>query len=440
LWYDELHSIIPTGPDATIASIIEYSKQDQPPAFFLLLHVWFKLLPYNAFNGRLFAALVGVLGVIAMFFLGKEVHGKSTGLAASGLTCINWFHIYFSQELRFYTLVFLLTVLSFLFFIRCYKKVNLTDYFFYCISSIVLLYTHYYAIVVLVSQLIIFLVLVVFLKRGEKKFIILSLLSGILIALAFIPWLPVVFSDNATASFWISRPDVFFFFMYLYVYFGKDPYACILVLILSALFIRYTIILYKKDHRQEDTSKGIVMILILWPFLSYFIPYLYSVIAMPMLHERYTIIALPALFIIFSIGWSLLSNHTMRTIVAVTIIISTSVNFIFFNKYYTKITKMQFREVVADVIGQNSNNIDMYSDGAWYFNYYFDAFGSEKKVIHSGEVDFKESLTGKDSVWVLRSNALEGVDAENNQYLQNHFEAVNNLRYTGTSATLYRRR
>jgi uncharacterized membrane protein len=440
LWYDELHSIIPTNPIYDIASIIEYCKQDQPPTFFLLLHAWFKIVPYNEFWGRLFVALIGVLGIIAIFFLGKEIHSKTVGLFASGLTAINWFHIYFSQELRFYTLLFLLTTLSFLFFIRCYKKVSLPNYFFYSITTILLLYTHYYALVVLASHFVIFLILILFFGRREKNFIIFSLVSGILIVAAFSPWLPIVFSDNNTSSFWIKNPDIFFFFLYLYVYFGKDPYAFIAVAALSIIFLKYAFNVYKKNTAQDTSLKGVLAILILWAFLSYLIPYVYSVIAIPMLHERYTIIALPALFIIFSMGWSLVSNPKVRAIVAITIVISTLINFVFFNKYFTKVIKTQFRELATEVIQQNTNNVDLYSDGAWYFNYYFESLRSEKKVIHSSGINFEESLADNNAVWVLRSPSLEGVDAKNTQYLEANFEVVNNISYPGISATLYKRR
>jgi uncharacterized membrane protein len=440
LWYDELHSIIPTNPQYSIASIIEYCKLDQPPAFFLMLHAWFKILPYNEYTGRLFAAFIGILGIIAIFFLGKEIHSKTAGLFASGLTAINWFHIYFSQELRFYTLLFLGTALSFLFFIRCYKKATRLNYFFYCICSIILVYTHYYAMVVLASQLLIFLIMVMFFKRRETKFIICSLISGLVIALAFIPWLPVVLADNQTTSFWISEPKIYFLAVYLYVYMGKDYYAIIMTLILGVLFLMYVFSLYKQRVAQDIYTKAIMAILLLWAFLSFFIPYLYSLMAIPMLQERYTIIALPALMIMFSIGWSLIKNQKVRTFVAISIVISTCINFIFFDKYYTKVTKMQFREISTEVVRQNTINADIYSDAAWYFNYYFEVLQAEKKVTHPGGINFEQSLSGKDFVWVLQSPALKGVDNKNYQYLDTYFEAVNHIRYPGISARLYKRK
>jgi uncharacterized membrane protein len=70
----------------------------------------------------LFSVLIGVLGLVAMYALGREVGGRKAGLAACFFTAINWFHILYSQEVRFYGLLFLFTVLSYLFFIRAYRQ------------------------------------------------------------------------------------------------------------------------------------------------------------------------------------------------------------------------------------------------------------------------------------------------------------------------------
>ncbi len=108
LWYDELHSIIPTDPNNSLLSVIEYCKSDQPPAFFIYLYYFFHLFGYSEVVGRVASALIGVMAIPLMYFLGKEVKGQAVGLFAALLTCLNYMHIYYSQELRFYSMAFLL--------------------------------------------------------------------------------------------------------------------------------------------------------------------------------------------------------------------------------------------------------------------------------------------------------------------------------------------
>jgi uncharacterized membrane protein len=89
LWYDELHSIIPTDPDNSVSSIVEYSKRDQPPGYFLFLHFFFQAFGYNEIVGRLASVLLGAIAIPVMYFLGKEVRGERSGIAAAAFTSLN---------------------------------------------------------------------------------------------------------------------------------------------------------------------------------------------------------------------------------------------------------------------------------------------------------------------------------------------------------------
>jgi uncharacterized membrane protein len=165
MWLDELYSIVPVNPDNSVSFIVNHCKADQPPFYFLLLHYWFKLTPYTSISGRLLSSILGIFGIIAIYFLGKEINNQRTGLFASFLTAINFYHIYYSQELRFYSLLFLLTVLSFHFFIRSIKKQDLASYALYTLSTIALLYTQYFGMLVFAIQGAIFVIYVIFTGR-----------------------------------------------------------------------------------------------------------------------------------------------------------------------------------------------------------------------------------------------------------------------------------
>jgi uncharacterized membrane protein len=144
LWYDEIHSMNGSDPDLTIKQILEYSKTDQPPASFLLLHFWFKIFPFNDFSGRLFSAIIGLLGIVAMYFLGTEIKDSRIGLTTAFLTSINYFHLYYSQEVRFYIFLFLVATLSFLFFVKAMRTKKPIHFALYVLFTVVAFYTHYF--------------------------------------------------------------------------------------------------------------------------------------------------------------------------------------------------------------------------------------------------------------------------------------------------------
>ncbi len=117
LWYDELHSVIPTDPANSLKDVIDYAKSDQPPAYFIYLHFFFKLFGYSEWTGRAASALLGVASIPITFLLGRECKNAAVGLCAAALVSVNYFDVYYSQELRFYSLAFLTSALSFMFFI-----------------------------------------------------------------------------------------------------------------------------------------------------------------------------------------------------------------------------------------------------------------------------------------------------------------------------------
>src|SRR5688572_14090497 len=94
LWFDELHSIVPTDPANSLSSIIEYCKRDQPPGYFILLHYFLSAFGYNEVVGRSASVLLGVLAIPVMYFFGKEIKGQGVGIAAALLTSLNYMHIY----------------------------------------------------------------------------------------------------------------------------------------------------------------------------------------------------------------------------------------------------------------------------------------------------------------------------------------------------------
>lgn len=388
LWYDELHSIIPTNPAASISSIIHYCKGDQPPAFFLYLHFFFKFFGYSEYAGRAAAALIGVISIPAVFFLGKECKNSAVGLAAALLTTVNYFNIYYSQELRFYCFALLFSTLSFLFFIRAFKYDRAVDYVIYTFTTAVLLYTHYFGIVIFATQFLTFIALWIFVKV-PRSFIIRGLLSGLAAALAFAPWLPVIFSDLGIGAFWIQRPNALFLAEYFYGYLGKDIIAALIFLFAFCLFFKYI-----KTEVQNEQSKGIITILLLWLSVSYAIPLIRSLTSTPILHIRYTIVTLPAWLIIAGWGLTLLKHERVRLILASILVFSSVANLFFIRKHYTRITKQQFREVAATVKQKNVSGVPVMTTFPWHYSYYFTGSSLTAEPIHAVE----DSVT---SFWLM---------------------------------------
>lgn len=382
LRYDELHSIIPTHPDQQLADVIEYSKGDQPPLFFVMLHGWFQVFPYNETSGKALCALLGVLGTGAMFFLGKEVAGNTAGLASMFVTAFTSFHIYYSQELRFYGLLFLLSALSFWAFIKFLRSPVILNQCIFIIVSVALLYTHYFALVVVVTQATVFIIFGV-----REKSPLSFWLKGILVAIAtlvlFSPWLSVILNDIQISSFWISAPDLNFFAETFTRYFqGWWPlsFKWVLTVLLLGLIAFFIFQVFSAERTRDEKTKSLVVLI--WMILTLLIPYVYSLIRVPMMVDRYTMITLPAVILTIAIGWTWLKPMPAKIIIAIIFVVCVTR---VLNRYYKKPMKPQYREITQEVINHNKNRLPVFSQHAWHLNYYTRKYAVPYAV---------ESLTG----------------------------------------------
>ena len=156
-WHDELFSAWASDPDNSLETVLSRTIKDvHPPLYQLILWLLYNLFGYSESVGRYLSAIVGIFSIPALYYLGKELVNRNVGLYSSLLASMNYFLIYYSQETRSYSLLFLLTVVTNIFFIKIIKKQNIQTLSLYIFSSILLIYTHYFGFLVLVSQVIYF--------------------------------------------------------------------------------------------------------------------------------------------------------------------------------------------------------------------------------------------------------------------------------------------
>ena len=402
-------------PDASWAAVVDYSVADQPPAFFLLLHGWLKFFPFTDTSGRLLSVLIGTAGIFAIYKLGKEVRSSRTGLVAATITSFSYIHILFSQDIRFYTLVFLSSALSYLFFVKAVKESKPLNFVMYALSSALLLYTHYFGLVVLASQAIIFCLLIIFYPI-ERRFIFSAIASGIAVILMILPWIPIFFSDAQTKEFWIQAEPVYFLIKYFYVYF-KDFFSSV---IFAVLLLIYFADLWKQ-FRSKHSIDRVDLILVASVTFSFLIPIIYSIVQTPMLHVRYTSIVLPPLIVMIALGLDLASASLQRKrILLITTCFTSLLSLVFIEKYYTKMQKEDWRGMIHLVINKSSPTDIFISQHAWYCNYYFKTLHSTNRAILPQQFSLKDQKP--QGIWWLDGfNVVPGPDKREMNFIQNGY-------------------
>ncbi len=111
-WLDEAATLVAASqPSPGVVLWYAFWNDTHPFLLHMLLHYW-SLIGYTEFITRFLPAMFGILTVPVCFWFGRMLGGKLAGLLAGGLLAISPYHIAYSQELRMYSLVTLLSLLA----------------------------------------------------------------------------------------------------------------------------------------------------------------------------------------------------------------------------------------------------------------------------------------------------------------------------------------
>ena len=158
-----------TGIDQAIADIV----RGRPPVLVVLGFLWVSLFGVSEVASRSLPALFGILSIPLVYLIGNDLFckrdlsrrkdlfssslssktdGQHVGLIGALLLSVSLFHIFHSQDYRYYALLGLMSLLFFFFYIHALQT-GQTKYFIgFVISGILVYYTHYQGVFVLVAQ------------------------------------------------------------------------------------------------------------------------------------------------------------------------------------------------------------------------------------------------------------------------------------------------
>ena len=436
LWLDELFSMNGADPSTTLREVYEYSKGDQPPLFFFLLHAWLKVFGYTDLAGRSLTVLIGLMAIPTMFFLGREFKNTNIGLIAAFVTAINWFHADFSREIRFYPLVFLLSALSYLFFLRSIKKSKLSDFVLYALFTGLLLNTHYYGLVVFVSQLIIFIVVIIFYKR-DARFVIGGTGAGLVAALSILHWLPIILKDLQTDYFHVAPVPFYFPVTFVWMYF-KDPAAVIIYALCVFLVIKH---MFEKISSKPLPLEDLVVLG--WIFIGFMLPLLYSWFRIPLLTPKYSTITLPGIFYLIAYGFSFIVRPRMRMYAISALLIGAAVA-IFISRPLSKPRVSEdWRDVARYFVNHSNDPQTIFAQLAYFHIFYFNHFGYRQELpIDQRWADFNSIVSRSERIWLLKHPRYpdQGFSPGQQQLIEEEFQLDTVVSFKETKAMLYERK
>ena len=322
IWFDESYSVsIARHSSSEIWNITGHDVH--PPLYYWILHIIWMIFGDQNIAFRLFSVLaIAILGVLGYTHIRKDF-GEKVGMLFSFLVYFLPVICIYSQEIRMYSLAYLLVTIMAIYAYRFYKSVKdknvmknqNKNLIIFAIFSILSCYTHYYALATAgLINLILFIFLIKNVVKARKqkdldikdkkeiskplkKFIIAAIIQVIL----YIPWLLFLIEQmtRVGGGFWIQlnlntliEVPSFQFRVQTDSTINATAIISLIVSILLYIYIGYRI--YKAKKNKEKILPAVISIIIYITVIAAVL--IISLIGSPILVGRY-LLTLTGLYI-----------------------------------------------------------------------------------------------------------------------------------------------
>jgi mannosyltransferase len=417
LWADEAASVRFARMDVVELWRATIDQDNTPPLYYLFLHLLLPLLGDSEVSLRLPAALAGIGAVAVVYRLGEMLFGMATGAIAALMLTVSPFHLEYSQEVRVYEPLALVSALSFLFFARILLagERGAMTLWGYVLSTLLMLYAHHYGLFGLLAQGVVFLAL---------------LLSGWatlhwwwrpfgLVAAGYAPGLALLYhqffgAESGSSRSWLWEPS--FADLPTYVAIHAGSYAMAVLLLLLALLATASLILSK-------TREARIKVALLWSWMLFpiLVPFAISKLTIPILFPRYTIAASIPLFLLAARGVTVVADRLplvrLRPAVAALVVVLLCLPVLpEVKEYYTETKKPPWRDLAANLDAQPGDLV--YVEPGWELHaleYYYrgegERFGYGITVPEDENYGtFENALPNRQRVWLVLA-AVKGEEA-----------------------------
>jgi len=364
-----------TGDDAfsvffaqqPIENIFDKLMYDRnPPFYFFLLHFWIKLFGINSIVLKGLSVLFSTGTAFFLLKLSARHFNKSTAILVSVLFILSNVWLRASHELRAFSLVGFLTVLSFYFYLNTIKQNRISGAIGLTITNLLLLFSHYISFYIPVIQ---FLCSFLFLKENKKGFRY-YIYSQAIALILYAPWLKIVFENiPETGKFWIITPGIKELIS-VFINISGNPFIWKTHLIFLGSFILLLLFDRRKKFIKKNFDIKLALILLLWylfPILTnYFLGHY-----IPIFRLIYLIYASLGLMLLLSYIISVLNLHYIFKLALIIVLIY----FPFKNFSPYQYVYENWKEIVPEVIKLKDDNSVVlicdwpkHRDFAYYYN------------------------------------------------------------------------
>ncbi len=373
-WLDETHQLFVSIQ--SLKEIFATSLSDpNAPLYSFVLHFWTELFGISRYSTNFLSTLIFVIAVVAFYLFSGKFFGYKTATFASLLLSLSNINLYYSHETRSYTLVILLTILSFLLFFESLIKYKSYKIVLLLFINVLLVFTH-------LSGLLIFAVqafyLLYFLRKNFKEVALISI-TYIVSAFLLVVWILNNEWFGGHETVWLQKPN-FQSVIDLFVTYFNDELMMYLSLLLLVMFIGFYV---KEIIRQKNIKyRPEFLLLLLWAIFPIVVIYLVSIYYNPRFIPRYMLLATPGLYLLVAY---IIERYKIKF--GYKLLIFSVLLIVFTNSVNLKPVKPEYWDVAVEKYKQERNDSTLTIVSAYYqfpsFAYYFDnkIFSDYKNTI-----------------------------------------------------------
>jgi len=306
LWLDEAAQLLESS--RPWSQQLNISADFQPPLIHLLLFFTLKISTAEWWLRAIVALIPGLITIWASYEIGRKIINQKAGIITALLLATSSFHIFYSQELRPYSLPTMWAVLSWLPLLKAVrlKRFSRLHWLSYTIISLLGFYSSYLYPFFWITQFI----WVIWQQRHKLQEMI---ASAFLIGLGFAPWLPAFFEQlrvggtvreklpgwDQVASISQLKSPALVVGKFIYGVMNIEPTLFfIATFLLISLIFSYLFYLNLNKFKKPKALKNLILISS-WLFLPLLLAWIVS-FWVPVIRPKRVLFLLPATYLLIS--------------------------------------------------------------------------------------------------------------------------------------------
>jgi uncharacterized membrane protein len=428
-WLDEITTMQLSDPSLPLEKTLELI--DTRDAFSIVYYGPLKLLcsvfGHSIYLIRFFSAFFGIMSVLVIYLLVKELINKKTAYIAALLLTVNYFHINYSQEARSYSLLLFFALFA---SYRLIKFVNNNSTINAIILglSIGLIPTAHPLGILNILTILGFMFIMFFVNTNKKekiKLLKLYLITGVASLVTFSLAISKLITVSKINSFWIEKPTFDSIKLTFFDILGKDDLLFYLYIFgIVSFFILFFI---SKKNKKQANNKVLYLLVTIWIIMNIGLIIAKSYLHVSIIQSRYFIGSVPIFIITLAYVLGRIKNNYLCGILVICITGYSLFNLFFVKNYYKTVTKSEWNLVSPEIIKRNTNQEKIIGSFGYVLNGLYvntNCAGLGWEITLENYVNsLKNNEREKESFWYIDGNFKPyNLKQEDSDFLSKYYE------------------